>query len=310
MSDNRSVLSTIIIGAGPAGLTAAIYAARANLKPLVIQGDSPGGQLMRTAQVYNWPGESEIFGAQLMSAMRDHAIKVGARIASGSAARINLERKPFEVVTNKGDVFFTRSIIVASGGDPRRLGCPGESEYWAKGVTTCAICDGALYKGLPAVVVGGGETALEDALFMSGLTDDITIIHNQEQFTASPVLQEQVAQHKKIKILRNSEIICVMGNGQFLTRLMVRDKTTGLEREVPARVLFLAIGEKPNTDFLTGQIELEPSGHVKLFANTQTSIPGVFACGFVVDRRYRQAITAAGSGCMAAIDMQNYLATF
>lgn len=305
MSDVHSV---IIIGSGPAGITAAIYAARAGFKPIVITGTDPGGQLMRTSTVENWPGIISIAGHQLMHTLTQHAKHFGTQFVTDTVTGITFNQYPFIITTHKKNNFSASSIIIASGGGPKKLNCPGEKEYWGKGVTTCAVCDGILYKDMPIIIIGGGDTAMEDALFMSRFTPHISIIQGLDKLTASTVMQERVLNNKNIKIIYNSTISSIHGTGEQITHVTIINRSTQATQDLATKAVFLAIGQQPNTEFLDKQLELTNYGHiiVKPFS-TNTSIDGVFACGDVTDFRYRQAITAAAGGCMAALNAQQYL---
>lgn len=297
----------IIIGSGPAGLTAAVYAARANLKPLVIQGKNPGGQLMNTSYVENWPGETSILGPQLMIKMQAHAAHFGTEVLEETVASTDFSKKPFRLTTDRGTVLTADTVIIATGASSKRLGCPGESEYWGKGVTTCAVCDGAFYKDRPVLIVGGGDTAMEDASFMLNFTDKITIVHILDKLTASHAMQERVINNPKIKIIYKSTVSEIKGNGNHVTHAVVTNQETGKTEDIPADGMFVAIGLNPNVGPFKGQVELNKFGFIEVKDQTQTSVPGVFVAGDVADYRYRQAITSAGAGCMAALDAERYL---
>lgn len=303
----KTVHPLVIIGSGPAGLTAAIYASRANLKPIVIDGDQPGGQLMGTSLVENWPGQESIMGPQLMLNMRAHAKALGTEFVPGTLASAQLTNKPFALTTSKGLHLECHSIIIATGASPLHLNCPGESEYWGKGVTTCAVCDGAFYKDKKVIIVGGGDTAMEDASFMTKFTKDITIVHIKDTLTACAAMQERVINHPNIKIIYNSTVSEIKGNGSHVTGAEITHQKTREKTEVAVDGIFVAIGLRPNTLAFKGQLQLTPYGFVEIFDETKTSIEGVFAAGDVFDQRYRQAITAAGSGCKAALDAERYL---
>jgi thioredoxin reductase (NADPH) len=304
---NNTIHNVVILGSGPAGLTAALYTARANLQPIVLEGPTPGGQLIRTSEVNNWPGIPSIFGAQLIMQLKDHAQKTGAQFLAQTATHIT-PGSVWTITTNKQQTLQTKTIIVAVGSVARQLGCPGEQEYWGKGVTICAICDGALYRNKPVIIVGGGDTAMEDAALMATFTDRITIVHQHESLTASATQQRLVIGNPNITIRYRSTISTISGDGNHVTHATIKNIQTHTEETVPTAALFLAIGSKPNTDFLKDVLELTPTGHVKTqYPSTLTSHPTVFACGDVVDRRYRQAITASAGGCMAALDAQWYL---
>ncbi len=298
----------IIVGSGPAALTAAIYASRARLNPLILEGETPGGQLMSTTLVENWPGERSILGPQLMMNMRAQAHQLGTRFLLEKLTKVELLQKPFALTSSKNKRFTTDALIIATGATPKKLNCPGEQKYWAKGVSTCAVCDGALYKGKKIVIIGGGDTAMEEASFMTHFTDQVTIIHILDAFTASAAMQQRVLDDRKITILYATVVKEFVGNNEHLTNIVIQDTKTGICRTIEAHAAFLAIGLKPNTEIFDGQLKLTSSGHLQQINYTQTSIEGVFAAGDVADNRYRQAITSAGVGCMAALDAERYLA--
>lgn len=302
-----SIHSVVIIGSGPAGLTAALYTGRAFLKPIVLEGNTPGGQLMGTTAVENWPGTQSIMGPQLMLNMREHAKHFDAQILSESATKIDVSTRPFTVTTSRGKELKTHTIIIATGASPNKLGCPGETEYWGKGVTVCAVCDGAFYPGEKALIVGGGDTAMEDASFMTKFTNDITIVHILDKLTASPAMQQRVLNNPSIKIIYNSSVSTIEGNGSHVTGVTIENKKTGIQEHRATDVVFLAIGQKPNTTLFKGQVELDALGYIELKDHAKTSVEGVFVAGDVADYRYRQAIVSAGSGCRAALDCQRYL---
>lgn len=304
-----TIHNLIIIGSGPAGLTAGVYSSRAFLKPLLLQGDKPGGQLMGTTEVENWPGNKSIMGPKLMIDLQDHAKHFGTEIICELVTRVDFSQRPLVLETNKGKIFKTQSVIIATGARPNTLNCPGEKEYWGKGVTTCAVCDGAFYPNKKAVIVGGGDTAMEDASFMTKFTNEITIVHILDKLTASPAMQKRVLGNPKIKIIYNTTITEIKGNGQHVTELVLTNQKTGKTQIIPSDVMFLAIGQKPNTGIFKGQLELDKMGYIVLKDGSKTSVDGVFAAGDVADYKYRQAIVSAGSGCMAALDAQRYLET-
>ncbi len=297
----------IIIGSGPAGLTAGIYTSRAFLKPLIIEGGQPGGQLMGTTLIENWPGEKSIFGPQLMINMKAHAQHLGAEILSERVIEVNVKVRPFEVTTHSQKKFFTHSLIIATGASPNRLNCPGEQEYWGHGVTTCAVCDGAFHVNEKVVIVGGGDTAMEDASFMTKYTNDITIVHILDKLTASPAMQQRVLNNPAIKVIYCHTVSSINGDGKKVQSVLITDQKTGQQHTILADVVFLAIGQKPNTALFVDQLELDKMGYIKLIEGTSASVEGVFVAGDVADYRYRQAITSAGTGCMAALDAQRYL---
>lgn len=298
----------IIIGAGPAGLTAGIYAARGGLQPLVIEGKQPGGQLMGTSYVENWPGEKKILGVELMMKMKAHAQELGCIFLADIVQRTNLQQKPFIIQTERHGAFSSDALIIASGSSPKRLGCPGEEKLWGKGVTSCAVCDGALYKNKRVVIVGGGDTAMEDASFMTKFSTDITVLQLLDRLTASHAMQQRVLHHPSIKIIYNAAVQEIIGDSH-VTALRYADTTTKHVHTLETDAIFLAIGLKPQTDFLTSELNLTNHGFIVTHDHTKTSIEGVFAAGDVADFQYRQAITSAGSGCMAALDAERYLST-
>lgn len=307
MNNSSSIEKLIIIGSGPAALTAGVYAARANLKPIIIEGNAPGGQLMGTSFIENWPGEKQILGPQLMMKMRDHAKHFGCNFISGSVQSVDFSKKPFTVTTNKDKVFQAHALIIATGAEPKRLNIPGEQEHWGKGVTTCAVCDGAFYPDKRVIIVGGGDTAMEDASFMTKFTDKITIVHILDKLTASHAMQERVINNKNIQIIYNSTITSVEGNSSHVTHATITNQKTGVQERVEADAVFIAIGLNPNTKPFQGHLQLDSFGYITVTNHTHTSVEGVFAAGDVADYRYRQAITSAGSGCMAALDAERYL---
>lgn len=296
----------IIIGSGPAALTAAIYAARAQLNPLIIEGPKPGGQLMGTTYVENWPGIDRILGPELMQNLRNHAKSVGTRFVFEEVTQVDTERRPFIIHTQKQQ-YISRALIVATGATPKRLGCPGEHEYWGKGVTTCAVCDGAFYKDKKVVIIGGGDSAMENASFMTNFTKDITIIHILDALTASKAMQERILANPDIRIIYSSKVTEIHGTGDAVIGITIENTKTGTKQALETNAVFIAIGLIPNTGIFKGQLELTPYGYIKQITNTETSVPGIFAAGDVTDSRYRQAITSAGSGCMAALDAERFL---
>lgn len=305
----NTISKLIILGSGPAGLTAGIYAARANLKPIIIDGKQPGGQLMTTSTVDNWPGTPGILGPKLMQGLREHAQAIGCVFQSGEITKVNFLEYPFTLWNHRQEIFKSHAIIIATGALPKRLGCPGEDEYWAKGVTTCAVCDGPFYKNKPVIIVGGGDTAMEDASFMLNHTNDITIIQNSDRLTASAAMQARVLNKPTVNIIYNSTVSAIHGNGSHLTEVTITNVATQESYTRKAAALFVAIGINPNTQLFVNQLELLPNGYLSIKDYTKTSIKGVFAAGDVADMRYRQAITASGAGCMAALDAEKFLNT-
>jgi len=299
----------IIIGSGPAGLTAGIYSARADLQPLIIEGKNPGGQLMGTTAVENWPGEKSIMGPQLMMNMKEHAQHFGCEFLTETVASVDFTTRPFSVTTDRNKTLQAHSIIISTGAAPKRLGCPGEDEYWGKGVTTCAVCDGAFYKDKRVLIIGGGDTAMEDASFMTKFTKDITVVQILDKLTASVSMQRRVLDNPDIKVLYSSTVKEILGDGTTATGAVLHNNKTNETYTIEADGIFIAVGLTPNTSIFKGQIELDAHGYIPLKRHTMTSLDGVFACGDVTDYRYRQAITSAGSGCMAALDAEKYLAS-
>lgn len=307
MATNSNHHKLIIIGSGPAGLTAGIYASRANLKPLIISGKNPGGQLMSTTVVENWPGNVNIMGPQLMMNMQEHATHFGSIFLEESVTQVDFKKKPFNITTDKGTQLTADSIIIATGASPKRLNCPGESEYWGKGVTTCAVCDGAFYKDRHVIIVGGGDTAMEDASFMLNFTKQITLVHILDKLTASVATQKRVIDNPAIKIIYNSTVSEIHGDGTHVTGVTITNQQSKKAEKVAVDAVFVAIGLNPNVGPFKGHLALNNFGFIDVTDNTHTSIPGIFVAGDVADYRYRQAITSAGAGCMAALDAERYL---
>lgn len=306
MTKEKTHYSLIIIGSGPAGLTAALYASRGNLSPLVINGPKPGGQLMGTNLIENWPGQVSILGPKLMTQMKEHAAYFGTEFLDESVISVDFKAMPFKIITTH-KILTTSAVIIATGASPKTLGCPGEDKYWGKGVTTCAVCDAAFYKNMPVVIVGGGDTAMEDASFLLNFTDKITIIQISDQLSASAIMQKRVLNNPKITIIYNATVSEIKGNGQQVTGVVVKHTKTNQTQEIEANGVFIAIGLNPNVTPFKGQIVLNKQGFIQIENHTKTNIPGIFVAGDVTDFLYRQAITAAGAGCMAALDAERYL---
>jgi len=298
----------LIIGSGPAGWTAALYAARAELQPVVVAGLMAGGQLMLTTDVENYPGFPEgISGHEMMERFQAQAERFGTRVFQEDATRIDLSRLPFRVETSER-AFTADAVILATGASAMWLGIDSEQRLMNRGVSACATCDGALYKGKAMAVVGGGDTAMEEALFLTRFAPEVTVIHRRDELRASKIMQERATRNAKIRFLWDSEVDEVLGH-DFVTGLRVRNLKTGAKTELPVEALFVAIGHKPNTDLVAEQIALDGAGYIKVESgSSRTSVEGVFACGDATDPTYRQAITAAGTGCMAAIDAEHWLA--
>ena len=300
--------NVIIIGSGPAGLTAALYAARANLNPLVIEGLESGGQLMLTTAVENFPGFRDgIMGPELMAEMRAQAERFGAEIVAGDVTSVELGTPPFVIRVGE-QAHETRSLIISTGASARLLGLPSERALMGHGVSTCATCDGYFFRGKPIAVVGGGDSAMEEAVFLTKFASQVTVLHRRDRLRASKIMQDKAFANPGIAFEWNTELVEVNDVDKgVVTGAVVRNRETGATRELAVDGVFIAIGHTPNTGLFEGQVELDGNGYIVAGNGTRTSVPGVFACGDVQDHVYRQAITAAGTGCMAAIDAERYL---
>jgi len=303
------VREVTIIGSGPAGLTAALYSARANLKPLVIEGLEAGGQLMLTTAVENFPGFADgIMGPDLMAAMRTQAQRFGADIVRGHVTAVDLSVRPFKI-TMGDETIETQTLIIATGASAKLLGLPSERALMGHGVSTCATCDGFFFRGKPIAVIGGGDSALEEATFLTRFASHVTIVHRRDTLRASKIMQDKAMANPKITFEWNSDVVEVVDGGTgAVTGLTIRNHVTGVEKTLPVEGVFVAIGHNPNTSLFKGKLDMDETGYLKTHDGSRTSVEGVFACGDVQDHVYRQAITAAGSGCMASLDAERYLA--
>ena len=305
MNHERQV---IIIGSGPAGLTAALYAARANFSPLVIEGVEAGGQLMLTTMVENWPGFRDgIMGPDLMAELRAQALRFGAEIVQGDVSSVDVSARPF-TLTVSGKIYKAQALILATGASAKWLDLGVDKQLSGRGVSTCATCDGFFFKGRRVAVIGGGDTAIEEAIYLAKLASHVTVIHRRDTLRASKVMQDKAMSTANVTFVWNTEVTDIQDPSKGeVTCLVLKNNQTGATSELPVDGVFIAIGHTPNTGLVEGQIELEDNGYIKTRGGSRTSVPGVFAAGDVQDHIYRQAVTAAGSGCMAAIDAERYL---
>jgi len=308
---SRIHAKVIIIGSGPAGYTAAIYAARAMMAPILISGLDQGGQLMITTDVENYPGFAEaIQGPWLMEQMKAQAEHVGTKLINDHIVSVDLARRPFTLTGDGGQIYSADALIIATGAKAKWLGLASEEHFKGFGVSACATCDGFFYRGRTVVVVGGGNSAVEEALYLANLASSVTVIHRRDSFKAEKILQERLFAHPKIKVVWDSAVedICGTDNPRSVTHLMLKNVKTGVISKLETHGVFVAIGHQPASDVFAGQLEMKAGGYLKVIpGTTQTNIPGVFAAGDVADDTYRQAVTAAGLGCMAALEADRYL---
>src|SRR3982751_3031878 len=301
-----------VLGSGPAGLTAAIYAARAGLSPVVIQGIQPGGQLTTTTDVENYPGFRDVIqGPWLMEEMQAQAEHVGTKVVWDHITAIDVSGRPFRLTGDGGTTYFADALVIATGAQAKYLGLPSEEHMKGRGASACATCDGFFYRGKKVAVIGGGNTAVEEALYLTNHSHDVTLIHRRDSLRAEKILQDRLFANPNIKVVWDSEVVQFVGGGdpQALVGLDIKNKLSGEVSRVEVDGAFVAIGHKPATELFAGQLELDEEGYIKVeIGTTRTNVEGVFACGDVMDKIYRQAVTAAGTGCMAALDAEKYLA--
>ena len=305
-SGNQKHYDVLIIGSGPAGYTAGVYTSRAKLSTLMISGTLPGGQLMTTSEVENYPGfPNGIFGPELMMNMRQQAERFGGLVVDDEVIKVDFKKRPFAITTHS-ETYTAEAVIACTGASPRKLGIPSEQQFSGRGVSYCATCDGPFFKGEDIVVVGGGDTAIEEATFLTKFGKSVKIVHRRETLRASKILQEKAMENPKIEFMWNNVVSDIKGDKKIAT-VMVKNIASGKETTLKAGGLFVAIGHEPNTEIFKGQLDLDDKGYIILKDHTKTSVEGVFAAGDVHDHRYRQAVTAAGFGCMAAIDVERWL---
>ena len=308
MSEETKIENVIIIGSGPAGLTAAVYTGRAQLEPLMIEGEEAGGQLMITTEVENYPGfEHGVTGPDLIAVMRKQAERFGTRFITRNVTKVDFSARPFKVWIGE-KLYLSKSIIISTGATAKYLGLPTEKTYMNRGVSACATCDGAFFRNQEIIVVGGGDTAMEEAQFLTRFATKVYVVHRRDHFRASKIMADRTMKHPKIEVIWNSEVTEVLGDGKSMTGAKIKNVIDGTEKTMNVTGLFIAIGHKPTTKLFEGILDMNETGYlVTQPDSTYTNIPGVFAAGDVQDHVYRQAITAAGTGCMAAIDAERWL---
>ncbi len=306
--NENAVENVVIVGSGPAGLTAAVYTARANLRPLMIEGEEAGGQLMITTDVENYPGfDHGVTGPDLISVMRKQAERFGTRFITRNVDRIDTTVRPFKIYVGK-EVHLAKSVIVTTGASAKWLGLPSEKKYMSRGVSACATCDGAFFKNVPVAVIGGGDTAMEEANFLTRFASKVYVIHRRDHFRASKIMADRTLKNPKIEVVWDTGVEEILGNDKQVTGARLKNLKTGATSELALEGFFVAIGHKPNTDLFKGVLTLDENGYIKTKpGSTYTNVEGLFAAGDVQDHVYRQAVTAAGTGCMAAIDCERWL---
>ena len=300
----------LIIGSGPAGWTAAVYGSRAMRDTLVVAGMQPGGQLTITTEVENWPGEAEIQGPELMVKMQEHALKMGAKMAEDHIAEVDFESRPFRAIGESGTVYTADSIVISTGAQAKWLDLPSEKKFQGFGVSACATCDGFFYRGKEVIVVGGGNTAVEEALFLTNFASKVTLVHRRDSLRAEKILQHRLLNHPKVEVRWNTQLEEVLGDDAPLgvTAARLKNRETGEIEDVAVHGIFIAIGHAPSTELFVGKLDMQSNGYlITAPDSTATNIPGVFAAGDVTDETYRQAVTAAGMGCMAALEAERFL---